>query len=123
MPWPMRFGPLPRMTTLSRSVGFGLAGRLVRAVHVRRERLELRGAGVDALVRPASDSAPAAARAGCFVVPRQARARASPKPARFSCAAGRADMPREADHLAPSRRSSTISANCRRNHGSIFVSS
>ena len=50
MPWPMRFGPPPRMIT------FLLVGRprlalvLVRRVHVRRVRLELGAARVDALV-------------------------------------------------------------------------
>ena len=46
----MRFGPLPRITTLGRGVGIRLALVLERAVHVRRERLELGRAGVDALV-------------------------------------------------------------------------
>ena len=50
MPWPMRLGPLPRMTTRSRSPWHGLVLLLVAGVEVRRLGLELGGAGVDRLV-------------------------------------------------------------------------
>ena len=50
MPWPMRLGPLPRMMTFLLRRRLGLAHLLEGAVHVRRERLELGRAGVDALV-------------------------------------------------------------------------
>ena len=56
MPWPMRFGPPPRMTTFLRSDGPRLVGRragegrLVGRVHVGGGRGELGRAGVDALV-------------------------------------------------------------------------
>ena len=53
MPWPIRFGPLPRMTTFGRGVRSRLALRVEGPVEIRRERLELGGAGVDALVGPA----------------------------------------------------------------------
>ena len=55
MPWPMRFGPPPRMTTLRCGGRAGLAfdraqrPGLVGRVHVGGLGLELGGAGVDAL--------------------------------------------------------------------------
>ena len=50
MPWPIRLGPLPRITTLFRPFGFDSQLRLVRAVEIRRERFELGGACIHALV-------------------------------------------------------------------------
>jgi hypothetical protein len=54
MPWPIRFGPPPRMTTFffeGTGLAFDLAhdGGLVGGIHVGRLRLELGRAGVDAL--------------------------------------------------------------------------
>ena len=62
MPWPIRFGPLPRMITAGlvarRDLGLLVVGRVV----VRRQRGELGGAGVDGLVdRPDAERVPHAA--------------------------------------------------------------
>ena len=121
MPCPIRLGPLPRMTTFFFGVRLRLADLLVGAVHVRRERLELRRAGVDALVgrhEPARRAA-AAGRAASGT-PRMPAISTSPKPARLSVRS------RSGRHLAGTRPparpacSSTISANCCRNQGSIL---
>ncbi len=45
----MRLGPLPRITIFGRSVGSASHAVLVAAVEIRRERLELRRARIDAL--------------------------------------------------------------------------
>ena len=47
MPWPIRFGPPPKIMTLGRSRGPRLVGACVAAVKVRRARFEFRGAGID----------------------------------------------------------------------------
>ena len=65
MPWPIRFGPEPRISTFGRSVCGATPtrppGRSRRRVVVRRARRELGGAGVDGLVdRP--DAEPVAQR-------------------------------------------------------------
>ena len=50
MPWPMRFGPLPRMITFGRVAARHLVALVVGRVEVRGARRELGGAGVDRVV-------------------------------------------------------------------------
>ena len=117
MPWPMRLGPPPRITTL-RAVGRRrLVLVLVGRVEVGRVGLELGGAGVDQLEDGADARAPAA----------RARTSASVRPAsvgdapvgeaqsawpRRSVARRSASPPR-----AISSSNSTISRMLSRNHG------
>ena len=85
MPWPMRFGPPPRIMILRRSVGLGLALLLVGRVQVGGGGGELRRAGVDALV----DRQRRRARGACRAPPSRAcrpacARRLSEKPLRLS---------------------------------------
>ncbi len=84
MPWPMRLGPPPRMTALSRSEGAAsqaggpAKAALVGRVHVGGGRGELGRAGVDALVDRAHSkrvAAPAHLRLGELRQPGEARVR------------------------------------------------
>ena len=60
----MRFGPLPRIMTFFRSGGLRFAFGFVAGVQIRREALELRRAGIDAVEdgRDAEFAAPGRAR-------------------------------------------------------------
>ena len=87
MPWPMRFGPPPRITTFLRSDGARLVGgaagerRLVGRIHVGGGRGELGRAGVDALEhRPHAERAAALGRPRRRAMPVSLPSRASEKP-------------------------------------------
>ena len=49
MPWPMRFGPPPRIMIFLRSVALGLVFAFVGRIEIGRVRLELGAAGIDGL--------------------------------------------------------------------------
>ena len=115
----MRFGPLPRMTTFVPRRRIGLALLLERAVQVRRERLELRRAGIDALVgrRRARSRGAARARLSSSVAeqPREvAVAEARRASASRSRSSDRSRAPTGCAPRAPARRSAgTASRNQR----------
>ena len=86
MPWPIRLGPLPRMSTLRPSRGRDLGLLVVGRVVVRRLGGELGGAGVDGLVDRADARARAAAARTCCLgrAPRSAAICWSEKPVRLA---------------------------------------
>ena len=86
MPWPIRFGPAPRITTRGRAAGRDLRLLLVGRVVVRRPRGELPAARVDRLEDRHDAERLAPARGRPTSVDPVARAiRASESPARFAC--------------------------------------
>ncbi len=122
MPWPMRFGPLPRMMIFGLSVG--------SASHVSSKLLYMYGvndsnsaAQVSMRLKAGiSLSSSRFSRTAESLTPRMSPSSSSPKPARFSVRSRSCDMSRR-PIISAVRRSSTISVNCCRNHGSILVSS
>ena len=123
MPWPIRFGPLPRITTFGRGRRLGLALLLERAVHVRRERLELGRAGVDALVGRRRCRPRAGARARCPRRARSACARsASPKPGALQLAQQVVGQIARRRRPPPSRRARRSAGTASGTSGSMCVS-
>ena len=119
MPWPMRFGPPPRIMTLRRSVGRGLALLLVGRVQVgglpRTRRRRCRRA-----CRPGGRRARGAvARTASRRVPSSYPRRRSEKPCawRRALVVRRRSSRRQRASATPSRLS--ISSICSRNQGSI----
>ena len=114
----MRFGPLPRMMTFDLLVRIRLVAAFVGAVHVRRERLELGRARVDALEGRHElffDAALANRRLGNAVDGRDfgvAEPRPLQRPRKSADSSRNSCMP-------AIRRSSEICLNCSRNHGSM----